>query len=297
LRARICAQRGRLAQAEALWKQALTFDPTNPDYMASLDYIYDQQKPPSVFNLLRKWLLPMLLILLAFILVAGLTARLAGLQNAVDYNAGLLTDLPKQLTQPTQTLPTPLVINVPTSVSPADLESLKQDLSTKIEAGNQAQSQLLENLNNLQTSQDAFLDELRATPQLPQLNLSLQGVQVTPVDGSLQVSFERGLFLFETYLSAEGLKMLTQLGQQLEPQANAIHITIIGFHDDTERDGYFSIGLLRALRVYDHLLASTQLAGSAFTLQPQGERPAPYPNDLPENRARNRTVMLIITVR
>ncbi len=293
LRARICAQQGRLGQAEAFWKQALLFEPGNPDYQAGLDYIYKAQRPANPRLLLRAWLPRLLGGLLALALVVWLGLRLAAVQRAVGQPAAPAA-LPPVITV---IAPAPtVVVNVPESAAPADLDALRDDLSAQIQALGQSQASP-EQMEKLLAAQESILASLSATPAPLDLSISLPGVQAAPQGAGIQVTFTDGLFLYESALSPQGAALLTRLGQQLEPHAARIHIAVTGYVDDSEDSAYFDLGLLRALRVFDHLTASTQLPPEVFSLQPQAAQPAPYPNDSPENRARNRTVTLLITAR
>ncbi len=101
-------------------------------------------------------------------------------------------------------------------------------------------------------------------------------------------------------LKPEARDLLAALGRQLEPYVGQISVCVIGHTDDVPapagsvyRDNA-GLAMARALAVVEHLRASASLPASMFSIRGLGEAAAPYPNDAPDGRARNRTVVIRI---
>lgn len=115
----------------------------------------------------------------------------------------------------------------------------------------------------------------------------------------LLVLFDAGLFGQAAMLKPQAKDVLSALGKQLEPHAGRIGVRIIGQTDDlplptgSAYPDNTSLAMARALAVFEYLRAATRLPANMFTLEsPGAAAAAPYPNDTPLNRARNRTVVL-----
>ncbi len=97
--------------------------------------------------------------------------------------------------------------------------------------------------------------------------------------------------------------LLSSLGHQLEPYRDSIAIRIDGYTDDlpTPRRGGFkdneSLGMARAVAVYDHLRSTTRLLPAQMALVSHGESGRPFPGTDPDSRARSRTVVLRVAGR
>lgn len=135
------------------------------------------------------------------------------------------------------------------------------------------------------------------------LSLSAPGANVT-VEGRVHiVVFNKGLFEGGVKLSKEAERQLSKLAQQLAPHGKNASITVIGCTDNVKlsaksryRDNR-ELGLLRAGEVARFLQAEGGLPAGAFQTLSYGTQWSPYPNDTPENRARNRTAVLRVSLR
>ena len=138
---------------------------------------------------------------------------------------------------------------------------------------------------------------------IPALKLDLPGVRVTAEAHEQVVVFQSGLFVSGHKLSREAEGLLAQTGRQLAPYRTNILITVVGCTDNvriTQSSKYKDneeLGRLRAWAAIRYLQSQTGLPASAFKMITYGTKWSPYPNDTPENRARNRTVVLRISVR
>ncbi len=127
------------------------------------------------------------------------------------------------------------------------------------------------------------------------------GVLVRREPDAVAVIFEAGLFARGKALKPEAAGRLTGFGRKLEPYVGKIAVEVIGYTDDRPlpaggryRDN-FALGLGRAVAVVEHLRATSDLPARLFQVRSAGESQAPYANDTPENRLRNRTVVIRIS--
>jgi flagellar motor protein MotB len=126
-------------------------------------------------------------------------------------------------------------------------------------------------------------------------------VSLKPEGTESVVTFDVGLFSHGTNLNADAKSTLTALGRQLESHVGRINVSVVGHTDDvplllgqTYRDNV-ALGLARAMAVVNHLRATTNLPSNLFSISSFGESLPPYPNDTPDNRLRNRTVVIRIS--
>jgi len=97
--------------------------------------------------------------------------------------------------------------------------------------------------------------------------------------------------------------LLSSLGQHLEPYRDSIDIHIEGYTDDlpTLQRGRFkdnaSLGMARAVAVYDQLRSTTRLLPAHVLVMSHGESDRPFPGTDPSARVRNRTVVLRVAKR
>jgi flagellar motor protein MotB len=133
--------------------------------------------------------------------------------------------------------------------------------------------------------------------------INVQGVTLTKVSGLLHISFDEGLFERGMILTPDARKRLTQLGRQLKPYAVSSTIEIVGMTDDLPVRRNFrypdnaSLGIERARIVYDFLRFTSGLDSQIFTISSSEKQLAPPPDGTLINRARNRTVVLQISIR
>jgi hypothetical protein len=283
LLARCAAQQGNTTEARQFWQQAIGLDPTNPAYAEGLVYL--TRTPLELIMGRLPWLkIVRWVVALAFLflLLFG-SLRLARLQTnvaALSKQAGIVT--------------------LPAAAAPtADLSTLAQKsdlqaLGSKLDALQADQKQTGGSLATLQSNQQTLSDQLKPTVTAPEVKLNLAGITTHKDGARLIVQFDEGLFLYEWVLKPTAASLLTSLGQQLEPYAGQIKISLVGYRSDQETDVYFDLNLMRAVIVFDRLTQTTQLPKEIFSLLPRSDVPFLFPNDTPENRLKNQTVILII---
>ena len=140
-----------------------------------------------------------------------------------------------------------------------------------------------------------------------QASVPLQPEQITMAGVSWRAeqnvhlaNFEAGLFSRGSALTASGAAMLTELGRKLEAQETKYSVIITGCTDDRPlppggkyRDNA-ALGMARAVAVAEHLRKTTRLPERLLLVRAGSAADAPFPNDSPANRARNRTVTIRI---
>jgi flagellar motor protein MotB len=148
------------------------------------------------------------------------------------------------------------------------------------------------------------LSKYAVTPRLPSkkiidLKLEIPGVFITAKPNETIITFTEGLFVKGIILKPEAKTLLTALGRQLEPYIeNISKIDVIGHTDSIQvharsvyRDN-IALGRDRANIVIEHLRLNTNLPFSIFYACSFGESMTLYDNDTPDNRSRNRTVVI-----
>lgn len=130
--------------------------------------------------------------------------------------------------------------------------------------------------------------------------LTLPGISFRKQQDALVATFDAGLFSSGTVLSVSAVRLLTELGQRLEARAGQLSVEITGCTDDRPvpshgryRDNS-ALGMARAVAVVELLREATRLPERALLVRAGGDANAPYPNDSPAGRARNRTVTIRI---
>lgn len=294
LLARMRAQQGRWLEAEAYWKQALEKDPTNPAYQEGLRYIQRTRRPPILHRFLLPVLLGLIILLLALLFIIPGASRLTSLEGAMQGISGEVASLKDVLSQPRApvVLPTQVIPTFPVG----ELTALRQAVQDNQALSQAGMERLQQQIIEMRASHKELLESLQTTPPAPlKITLDVAGVQVLAREGSWMVQFTDGLFPYGWALSQSARQTLDELSLQLTPYAGKVEVSIIGFKSSDEQDEYFDLGLMRSVVVVDYLLGSAQLPADLFNIRPQGSLPSPFPNDTIANRARNRTVILMIS--
>ena len=139
----------------------------------------------------------------------------------------------------------------------------------------------------------------RTVRQWPSINLPR--ASITQEENAMRITFNYGLFPSGTRLREEARQDLVQLAEQLRPQLAEFSVIVEGHTDtipvrpDNERFiDNFSLGLARAEAVKHFLAEAGNLPTARIHTASAGQSSPPYPNDTPENRERNRTVVISI---
>ncbi len=221
----------------------------------------------------RRWLAPVLILLMI------------GLFAALLLRQGCQPDSDPQ--------PEPVSQSETPSASPAESRTTAQDVDTLPETE--------ENLN-LQP-EDAASDADRTSDPIANLrawpNISLPRAAVSTEGDTLQIVFSYGLFEAGTRLRADARSDLLELATQIRDTLNGFTIIVEGHTDTTpmhpENAAFvdnFALGMARAEAVKHYLSQQGGLPSESIQTASAGPASPPYPNDAPENRARNRTAVL-----
>jgi len=142
------------------------------------------------------------------------------------------------------------------------------------------------------------LEKPDATMSLLADSIRLAGMAVTSEGPAIVIVFNSGLFEKAAELTPQSKVMLSCLGQLLKSHEKALTVRITGCTDDIPlRPGAayidnVALGFARANAVADYLRTVPGLPAYMFLLRSTGDMTAPYPNDTPVNRRKNRTAVL-----
>lgn len=284
LLARIAIQQGKIAEAESLWKQALSIDPECTNAQRGLLELGNLVAPYEPWN---KWI-PRFLFTMLFVVFIGI----------LIFQAQKLGQLSEQLlgqfaqTKSTRTITDPVVTSP--SLVMADLTKLQATvMNGQAQLGQQIDMNK-KSINMLATTQARLLLDATPIPVDPFAGIQIQidGIQFSPMGDRLKIQFDEGTFTYETVLSKTGREVLRNLGFSLVPYMDRFQIQVMGFEDDREIDAP-NLPLDRAITVVKYLHQIGQVPEASLSVVSSTNKSAPYPNDSWKNRARNRTVILI----
>jgi type VI secretion system protein ImpK len=138
----------------------------------------------------------------------------------------------------------------------------------------------------------------------PEMDRDLSGF--TRRNEGNEISFvpDSGLFASgSAALTPRARALLSSLGQHLEPYRDSIDLHVEGYTDDlpTVQRGRFkdnaSLGMARAVAVYDQLRSTTRLLPARLFASSHGDSARPFAGTDPSARRRNRTVVLRVARR
>jgi flagellar motor protein MotB len=279
LLARVRVQQGDLIQAELLWRQALEYQPNCKDCLNAIAEIQQlralkinpRQRTENRLRGIFIWATGILLIGL-FIFLAlmfqsaarGSTAQLATLNASVSDLGSAVGALPT-------------------------------DNSAEIIARLDTNNELIYGLaTQVFQPTSAPVAAAAFASSVPAVDLSgVKGVTARVEGDSLVVTFSSALFKYETLFTDPGKEALTQVGNLIRPLSGQITVDVIGFMDISEISRS-DLSLLRSAAVITYLQETIPLPQSDFRILSSEGIGAPFNNDLPEERLKNRTVVLII---
>lgn len=131
----------------------------------------------------------------------------------------------------------------------------------------------------------------------------IPGARIETINNVDIISFEEGIFGAGAQLMPAARRALLTFARQLAPYGTRLSITVIGCTDNTPMNpgsrykDNADLGLARAREVARVLGSAAGLPDDVFHIVSYGERWAPFPNDTPQNRSRNRTVVLRISIK
>lgn len=131
---------------------------------------------------------------------------------------------------------------------------------------------------------------------------SVPGTKTEVRGGSQFVVFEEAVFESKDAISVGGMRAIRALAAKLKTLEGGAKVLVTGYTDNqplTRPTAQFAsnedIALARAVAAADHLKAYAKNKGLEFECEAGKESEAPYPNDTPANRKRNRTVTVRVT--
>jgi len=130
---------------------------------------------------------------------------------------------------------------------------------------------------------------------------SIEEIDVLENDAELIITFNEGLFSKGINVKSLQLETLQKFSKVLSPFAGKITLSIIGSSDDipiTNNERFQNneeLSLFRAKAVFDVINENSKIPVEDLMIGSLSESNALLPNDSPENRLRNRTVIINIT--
>jgi len=232
LLARICAQQGRLVEAQALWSEATRLEPNNESFRTALQRVARMNRGSSWVRAGR---------FLAAVAIAVLLVIL------------LLNWQKNWWRRERSELVTELRLQVP----------LSQPAKT------------------------------------PPIRLTVPGTTLRNEDGVAVLRFNSGLFMHGDRLTPQGRSVLMDVAEQLKLIGGRIAVCVVGYGDNlpVSRSSRFRDNRALALARADAAARVISYKANLTTgeLSVWSGEGSIYPNDSPENRARNRTVEVRIS--
>ena len=263
LRAKIAAQQQNYGESIAHWRQALVLAPGDEAAQRGLARVQELQTRRGGRFYLR-----------ANLYYAALLLTIAGLGAALFL----------------------LWLRGSGGPSRSDIAAMRAAQEQQIQLSRQLAETLSASRNNVNPA---------ATTAPIELKVDVPGVVARTENQELALSFEDGLFEpGGNVLRPAARQTLSALGRQLEATAQPLSIRVIGHTDNVAlppvRHGSYrdnsALALARASAVAEYLRGNTKLPARFFTAQGLGEDSAPYSNDSPGNRVRNRTVVIRVGI-
>ena len=130
---------------------------------------------------------------------------------------------------------------------------------------------------------------------------TINGISVVCTNNEITILFNEGLFFRGDNIKSDQMSTLHILSQSLSPYAGRIIVKIIGSTDNTpilisnsfENNDELSVS--RAKTVFDRVYESSRIPREDLMIGSLSESNTWFPNDTPENRMRNRTVIIKIS--
>lgn len=275
LLARLHAQQGELAEADACWARALDAGPDPATATRAragrrrIAALQARRYGPSAGRRLTR---AALVLAVAGAVVAGTLVWLGsgeGSGAATEEDLAALRNLQSRLSQRIDEL---------TDSLNGDLDQLKGDIDDVANSQQRSASELAEDLDG-------------------------PGTTVTRQDDALLITFDDGLFAADgqdTTLTAEGRDALEDVATRLRKAAVAGPVVVTGHTDDTPLSSAspysdrVNLGYARAQTAAEEIAGASSISLDSIGIRSRGTTDPPFPNDSAANRARNNTVTLLI---
>lgn len=169
----------------------------------------------------------------------------------------------------------------------------KQQL-TFIVNQNQAMISKVENIINSKVSDNKLLLKIRDKL------ITTNGITVDSVNNEITILFNEGLFYRGDNIKSDQLITLENISQTLSPYAGQIIVKIIGSADNTpisfgnDFKTNDDLSIFRAKAAFDKVYESSRIPREDFMIGSLSESNSLFTNDTPENRMKNRTVIIKI---
>jgi flagellar motor protein MotB len=127
--------------------------------------------------------------------------------------------------------------------------------------------------------------------------IKVPGAKSTHNDQELFIVFDYGLFARIDQLRPEAEDALKSLAEALLPHLDHFTVTVTGYTDNDPVPANrpyktnYDLGMMRAMAVTKALVAAG-MPSSGIATRSMGDKQAPYSNDTPANKARNRTAII-----
>jgi flagellar motor protein MotB len=294
LLARICAQQGRLAEAEKNWAMAQRLEPGNPAFGRGVEYLGRLRRSVLPVTLRLEPAFILLVAVVVAVLLGGLALQLRSMRSQLAAVSSTVLAIQAQTPAISGPQANPVATAVPEGASAASNAS-EEDVLLAVQTQQAELSGIRADMSGIRSSQDELEKLLSEEAAAPEIGIEHPLVVVVPHQGSLNLQFKEGLFLYGAVLRPEARVALIQVGQQLEPYVDRIRVDLVGYQANDETGGLFDLGMMRAMVVFRLLQEETQLPARVLSVRTGWGEPAPYPNDSPLNRSRNRTVIWIVS--
>jgi flagellar motor protein MotB len=168
---------------------------------------------------------------------------------------------------------------------------------TFIKEQNQEMISKIENLINLKASENKYL--LDITDKMKSIN----GITVESNSNEISIYFNDGLFSKADIMKTNYLKTLDIISKTLSPYSGRIMVKVIGSTDSTPikfRNNFRNnddLSISRAKAVFDRFYESSRIPREDLMIGSLSESNTLFPNDTPENRKKNRTVFIKISLK
>jgi len=184
------------------------------------------------------------------------------------------------------------------------LESLRQTLRQGLaEAAKQSHADnvnLQAQVAELAAGQKALLDRLSQLPNSPNAGLALPGVKTKRIGNATQVTFDEGLFVQDACFRSDAKSRLLAVAKALAQGQTPQRIEVIGCADDVYVFNDWTtrleekLALNRATAVVNYFIELGLFAPKRLAAISGGVAERPFPSDTAQNRANNRTVVLMV---
>jgi flagellar motor protein MotB len=187
-----------------------------------------------------------------------------------------------------------------TNLVPTVRQTLKEGFA---EAASQTRTdtvKLQTQVAEVAANQRALLDRFVGPTNMPNLVLAVPGVRTRACGNSILLTFDDGLFLHGTYFKRDAESRLREVAKALAQLSTPLRIEVIGCADDDRAFKSWtaqfeeSLALSRAMVVVKYFIELGAIAPKRLAALSSDAANRPFPGDTPQNRAKNRTVMLRI---